>query len=86
MVNGANNIVLAVRSLARKPGFTLLAAATLGLGIGATTAIFSLVENVLLNPLPFKNPNQLCTVWQQTATGQQLGISELDLDDYKPHV
>ena len=56
-----------VRLLRRSPMFTTVTVLTLGLGIGATTAIFSLINAVLFRPLPFSNPDQLVMVWEDAS-------------------
>lgn len=58
-----------VRNLARSPGFTLVAMLTLALGIGANTTIFSVINNTVLRPLPFPNPDRLQLIWGTFGKG-----------------
>jgi predicted permease len=66
------NLRLALRQLRKAPGFTLTAILTLSLGIGATTAIFTLVYDVMLRPLPFPQSNRLVTMAEQVAEWRNL--------------
>src|ERR1041385_3259875 len=71
-------IQFALRGLLKRPGFTAIAVLTLALGIGANTAIFSVVNAVLLQPLPLKDPDRLMTFWHSAPAK---GLRHLDLND-----
>ena len=58
------NLRLSARQFARQPWFTMAVVLTLGLGIGATTSIFSVIKAVMLNPLPFREPGNLVHIWE----------------------
>src|SRR5262249_40592280 len=75
----------ALRTLVKRPGFTAVALATLALGIGANTAIFSIVNAVLLRPLPYRAAARLVEVHGSTA-GQRGNLSPMDFLDLRDRI
>src|SRR4029453_17979751 len=72
------------RSLLKRPGFTLIALIALALGIGANTAIFSLVNAVLLKPFPFSEPDQVVGAWGNIRNaGNRASVSPPDFLDFR---
>ena len=69
------------RMLVKKPVFTSVAVLTLALGLGSTTAIFSVINGLLLRPLPYPNPDQIVRVWQVGDKGQRMQFSDPNFED-----
>jgi putative ABC transport system permease protein len=77
------DIRLATRSLSRTPAFTALSVITVALGIGASTAVFSMVNGALLKKLPYAADRRLVRVWQPNANNPEGRLSVPELDDYR---
>lgn len=73
----------AIRTLLKSPGFTIVAVATLGLGIGATTAVFSIVNAVLLRPISYPSPDRSVTLQEASKSGTPSNTSYATYMDWK---
>jgi len=80
-----SDIRFATRSLIRSPSFTITAILALGLGIGSTAGVFSLLEGVVLRPLPYKDASRLVTIWDtnREKSLSHEGISPVTFHDYR---
>jgi putative ABC transport system permease protein len=76
------DLTFAVRQLRRAPGFALVAALTLALGIGANSAIFALVDATLLRPLPFPDSNRLVMIWERSDASPRGRVSPMNMLDW----
>ena len=83
MESFVQDVRFGTRMLVKKPGFTLIAVLTLALGIGANTAIFSVINTVLLRPLPYKDAEQLVAVWEVQPKVNQAMFSPAEFLDYQ---
>lgn len=83
MTNFAQDVRYGLRVLRKNPGFTAVAVLTLALGIGANSALFSVVNGVLLNPLPFPNPHELVALYSRTGTFEKSSISYPNFLDWQ---
>src|SRR6478735_7776495 len=77
------DIRFVARSFVRAPGFFLVTAVTLALGIGATTAIFSVVNGVVLRPLPYPRSDRIVQLFAIGKTGERGSLSEPNFRDWK---
>ena len=73
----------ALRTLVERPGFTVVAALTIALGVGGTTAMFGVVDAVLLRPLPYADPDRLVMLWTRTTGGPQGAASWPEFVDWR---
>ncbi len=81
----AQDVSYALRGLARSPAFAAAALLTIALGTGATSAIFTVVNAVLLRPLPYRDPDRLVLVWSSEPRGRPTWLSPPELEDISRH-
>jgi predicted permease len=78
-----HDVRYALRTLIKQPGFTVVALLTLALGIGANTAIFGIVNTVLLRPLPYDQPDRVVLLWSHWINWSKTWVSQAELEDYQ---
>jgi putative ABC transport system permease protein len=77
-----HDVRFTVRSLGRSPGYTVVVVLTLAIGIGAATALFSVVHGILLRPLPFPESDRIVQVWEVDDRGNQLNVTDPNFADW----
>src|SRR5215469_786105 len=82
-VNVVSDCRYAVRQMRQNPGFTSVAILTLALGIGVTTAIFSVVYGVLLQPLAYRDPNRIMAIFEVSSKGRATRLADPNFDDFR---
>src|SRR5689334_25364107 len=85
MENLIADLRYAARTLVKTPAFLLVSVLTLALGIGGNIAIFTLVQAVLLQPLPFPQPERLVRIFDDRAGARDVGMSVPEFDDLRQH-
>ena len=78
----ARDLRFAIRQLLKAPGFSLTVVLTLAFGLGAVTAIFSLVEGILLRPLPFSDPDRLVLLGDHLGSGSSTPVTAREIGTY----
>ena len=73
----------AFRQMLKQPGFAFVAVLVLALGIGANTAIFSVVNAVLLRPLPYRDAGRLAMIWSSSENNRRASVSFDDFEDWR---
>ena len=81
--NTIQDVRFALRTLRKNPGFTGAALLTLALGIGANAAIYTVIDSVLLHPIPFPEPDRLVAIYQKTGRVEKASIPYLNLLDWQ---
>ncbi len=86
MANWTAALTYAFRTLRRQPTFVAVALLTLALGIGANTAIFSVIKTVVLNPLPYDEPERIAVLWEVNPEGNQDRVSIPTFEDWRTEI